>query len=199
MTLTGLSAWAQTAQPPPQPGQLKTLTAPPLTRAEKFQSRVIDQFGFRGLIGNAAGAGIGQLTNTPSEWGQGGHGYGLRYVSGIGQTLTRQTMAWTIESFTHEDPRYFPSTQTGFKARFGCALKQTFWVRRDNGSDGFAYGRIVSAFAAGQLTNAWQPPSNNSVTDGVERALITIGVDAGLNTAQELFHFMRSKSLREKH
>jgi hypothetical protein len=198
--LIGVAAFGQTPQPSlPQPGQLKTISAPPLTAAEKFHYRVVDEFGFRGLIGNAVGAGLGQLTNTPSEWGQGMQGYSYRYLSGLGGTLTRQSMAWALESIEHGDPRYFPSSEPGAKARLLCAMKQTFWVRRDNGSNGFAYARVVSAFASGQLTNAWQPPSNNSVTDGLERAVIIIGVDAGENLAQEIFPFLRPKSLRNRH
>jgi hypothetical protein len=199
LVLISLPLCAQTAAPPPQPGQLATVSGPPLTNREKFSIRVIRNFGARGLIGNGVGAAIGQAMNTPSEWGQGTQGYATRYASGIGGTLTRQTIAFSIEALDHEDPRYFASQDKRTKQRLLTALAQVFWSHRDDGSQGFAYGRVVSAFASGQVVNAWQPPSNNSPVDGFERALITLGVDAGVNVAQEFIPFLRPKGLRHRH
>lgn len=174
------------------------MSAPPLTPHGKFSQRVVEQFAIRGLIGNAIGAGFSQWTDTPGEWGRGWTGYADRFASGFGQTLTRQSVAWTIENIVHTDPRYFPSTEPGFKPRFLNAVKQIYLAKRDDGSTGIAYGKLISAFAAGQVVNTWEPPSNNSVSDGLERGVITLGVDGVENLVQEIFTFARPKSLRHR-
>jgi hypothetical protein len=200
------SAFAtQGTQTPPgplprqQPGQLPDrVSVPPLTVGDKFRYRVVGSFSLRGLLGNVVGAAIGQAMNTPSEWGQGWGAYGERYASGLGGTLSRQTFAFTLESILHEDPRYFPSEEKTKGARIKNVLKSVVITRTDSGDDRFAYGRVISAFGAGQLVNAWQPRSNGHVSDGIERAFIVLGVDAGFNLMQEFFPFTRPKPLRHR-
>ena len=194
-------ALAQTnAVEPPQPGRLaETVSAPPFTVGEKFHNRVVQGIGFRGIVGAAFGAAIGQGTNTPREWGQGAVGYADRFASGFGNNLSRQVFAFGIESALHEDPRYFPSTAKTKKARILNVVKQSYLTKKDDGSDSLAYGRIISAFGAAQLTNTWQPRSNNSFGDGIERAFIILGGDAGMACAQEFIPFLRPKSLRNRH
>lgn len=180
-----------------QPGiPRNTLTAPPLSVAEKFRYRIVDEFSVRGAVGNLVGAAIGQATNTPAEWGQGWGAYGERYASGFGSTLSRQMFAFTLESALHEDPRYFPSTETTTGARLKNALKYVLVTHTDAGGDSFAYARVISAFGTGQLVNVWQPRSNNRVSDGIERTFIILGVDTAYNLAQEFIPFFRPKPFR---
>jgi hypothetical protein len=179
---------------PAYPGA--TQTATPLSVGEKFNYRVVQSLGLRGFGGAALSAGVSQWADVPHEWGQGMEGYGTRFGSAFGGNLSRQSMAFVLEGALHEDPRYFPSTQKGFKARMKSVLIQTLVTRKDGGGNRFAYGRIGSAFAAGQLVNAWQPGSNGSVGDGLERGLITLGGDAGYNFLQEFIPFLRPRSLR---
>jgi hypothetical protein len=182
---------------PQQPGQLpNNVSVPPLTVGDKFKYRILGSFSLRGLLGNFVGAAIGQALNTPSEWGQGWGAYAERYASGLGGTLSRQVFACTLESALHEDPRYFPSEEKTKAARIKNVLKSVVITRTDSGEDRFAYGRVISAFAAGQLVNAWQPRSNGRVSDGVERAFIVLGVDAGFNLMQEFLPFARPKPLK---
>ena len=56
--------------------------------------------------------------------------------------------------------------------------------------------RVISAFGAGQLVNVWQPRSTSHVSDGIERAFIVLGVDAGFNLMQEFLPFTRPKALQ---
>ncbi len=190
-------AWA--ADPPPQPGQLaNTLQAPPLSVGGKFHADVVRTMGLRGVAGAAVGAAIAQGTNTPGEWGQGGDAFGKRFASILGGSLCRQTFEFTLESVLHEDPRYFPSTERTKKARIWNVVKQTFLTRTDSGRSTFAYASIISAFGAGQLVNTWQPPSTSGVSDGIERGLISIGLDAASNLAQEFIPRFRPRELRQK-
>jgi hypothetical protein len=196
-----LQAQNDAAPSPPapqrQPGQLPTsASVPPLTIGEKFKYRVVGSFGLRGLLGNLVGAAIGQALNTPGEWGQGWGAYSERYASGLGGTLSRQVFAFTLESVLHEDPRYFPSQEKTKGARVRHLLKSVITTHTDSGETRFAYARVISAFGAGQLVNAWQPASNGHVSDGIKRGFIVLGVDAGFDAIQEFLPFTRPKPLR---
>ncbi len=190
-----LSAQISTSEPR-QTGQLTTKVVRPLSIREKFDYRVVQTFGLRGYLGPGVGAAIGQAEDRPKEWGGGVSGFAGRYGSAFATNFSRQTMTFTMESALHEDPRYFPSEDSGFKARLKSVLIQTVITRTDSGTRQIAYGRIVSAFAAGQLSNAWQPRSTGSVGDGFERGAIMLGGDAGYNILQEFVPFLRPRTLR---
>jgi hypothetical protein len=103
-----------------------------------------------------------------------------------------------LESVTHEDPRYFPSTERSKKARLWNVVKQTFITRTDSGGSSFAYATVISAFGAGQLINTWQPKSTGGVGNGIERGFITLGLDAASNLMQEFVPPLRPRELRKK-
>jgi hypothetical protein len=191
-------AAASTAAPQQQqPGQLPvSRSVPPLTIGEKFKYRVLGSFGVRGLLGGTVGAAIGQAMNTPGEWGQGWGAYGHRYASGLAGTLSRQIFSFTLESALHEDPRYFPSQERSKGARVRNVLKSVIITHTDSGATQFAYARVISAFGAGQLVNTWQPRSTGHVSNGLERAMIVLGVDGGFDLLQEFVPFTRPKALR---
>ncbi|MFL6465836.1 MAG: hypothetical protein ACJ73N_15685 [Bryobacteraceae bacterium] len=173
-----------------------TLTAKQLTTGQKFGVRVVQQFGLRGFLGSVISSGISQWNNTPPEWGQGWDAYGARYGSAFGVTLSRQVFAFGLESALHEDPRYFPSSEKGFGPRIKNVLKQALISKKDDGSATFAYSRVISAFGAGQLANSWQPKSNNSVGDGLERGAYIMLGDAGWFAVQEFIPFTRNTIFR---
>lgn len=208
LLLCASAIFAAAQTPPPQPGQLakpedqklpETIKAPPFTVADKFDYRVVQTFGFRGFAGSAIGAIIGQADDSPREWGQGVAGFSKRYVSGFAGNLSRQTMAFTLETAFHEDPRYFPSEEKSMKARALNALKQIVYCKTDAGHGSFAYARVISAFGNGQFVNVWQPNSTGSVADGFKRGVYTLGTDAAYNFLQEFIPFTRPISLRHRH
>ena len=174
------------------------MEAAPLSLAGKFKTDVTQSLGLRGLLGAAIGSAIAQGTNTPGEWGQGADAYGQRFASSFGGYLSRQTFSFVLETALHEDPRYFPSTEHGKKARFWNVVKQTLITRTDSGRSTFAYATVISAFGAGQLVNTWQPNSTGHVSDGIERGFITLGLDATSNLFQEFVPRLRPRELRQK-
>jgi hypothetical protein len=207
---------ASAGERPPEPGQLapaqpdapgsngvmklpNTVSAPPFTVGDKFGYRVIQSAGLRALLGSLIGASIGQATGTPYAWGGGVEGFAKRYGSGLAGNLSRQSFAFVLESALREDPRYFPSEEKGFKKRVVNSMKQVFVCKTDAGHSSFAYARVGSAFAAGQLVNAWQPGSNGKVTDGLERGVYSLGADFAYNLAQEFLPFARPHSIRHRH
>jgi hypothetical protein len=179
------------------PAQIgSTMTAKPLTVDEKFDFRIVQMFGLRGVVGAGLSAFINQERNSPPEWGQGTGGYATRFASGFGSNLSRQSMSFALESVLHEDPRYFPSREKDFKSRVKNALLQTLVTRTDSGGERFAFSRIASAFGSGQLVNTWVPNSNSSIHNGIGRSFIMLAGDAGYNLLQEFVPFARPKSLK---
>jgi hypothetical protein len=182
---------------PPSPGLLeRTLTAKKLTPDEKFQYRVVEQFGIRGFLGTAISAAIGQGLDVPDAWGPHWDGYGKRYASGFGVGISRQVFALGLDDLLHQDPRYFPSSQLAFKPRFENVFKQVLVAKQDNGHASVASSRILSAFGAGFLANAWQPKGHRSVEDGLERGALSLAGNAAFFFLQEFVPFTRNSAFR---
>jgi hypothetical protein len=215
---TGQAFAATVDTPPTQPGQVatppsqdelktqpgvinlpNTVSAPPFTIRDKFDYRVVQAFGLRGYLGAAVGATIGQASGTPYAWGGGVEGFAKRYGSGFAGNLSRQTFAFLIESATAEDPRYFPSQERTFKQRTLNAAKQVVATKTDSNHSSFAYGRVISAFGAGELTSVWQPGNNGGFGNGLKRGTYSLGADFAYNMMQELVPFTRPISLRHRH
>lgn len=170
-----------------------------MSNGDKFQLRVIQQFGWPSLLGAAIGGAILQGTNTPKEWGQGWGAYGERYASTYGTSLTDAVITYGLEAALHEDPRYFPSSQKGFGPRFGSVLRQALIAKRDDGHSTFAYARVTGAFASGFITNAWMPSSNNSAGDALVRGGVNLAGDAAFFLVQEFIPFTRNSYFRHHH
>lgn len=200
---------------PPQPDQLPSapghpsvesgfislpdsLSAPPLTTTGKFDTRIRQTIGIRGVVGAAIGATFGQVSGVPREWGGGVEGYTKRYASSFGGNVTRQSFAFVLEPAFREDPRYFPSESLVFRDRLINSVKQTFLCKTDSGRTSFGYGKVISAFGSGRLINTWQPNSTSSVANGFKRGTISLGGDFAYNFLQEFFPFTRPKSIRQR-
>ena len=172
------------------------MTATPFTVAEKFDYRIVQSFGLRGFVGAGFGALVGQGRDVPREWGEGWGAYATRYASDFGTNLTRQSMEFGLETALHEDPRYFPSEEKGFRARMKNVLLQTVVTRTDSGKETFAWARMGSAFGAGEFANLWQPKSTGTPGAGLTRGCIMLGGDLAYNFLQEFIPFVRPRSLR---
>src|SRR5947209_431537 len=86
------SAQTTTAVPPPTTDDsfvvkvLRLAEPAPYTRLsakEKFEQYVQASIGPAPDLGEAASAGISQLADSPSEWGQGAAGYGRRLANNV--------------------------------------------------------------------------------------------------------------------
>ncbi len=157
----------------------------PLTESDRLRQYFRTTFSPLGVAMSAAGAGISQWENTPSEWGQGAEGYGRRFANSYGQHLLRQTMMFGASSVLHEDNRYIRSGQSGFGPRLKYAIASTFLARRDDGARRFSFSRIGSTAGAAFISRTWQPRSTSTPVDATTSFGIAIGAQAGLNVARE--------------
>jgi hypothetical protein len=192
-----LSATAHAQNPVNLPDQVgPTMTADPFNVHEKFEYRFLQTVGLHGYLGAAAGAAIGQARTVPHEWGQGLEGYASRYTSDFGTNVARQSVEFGLETALHEDPRYFPSEDKRLSARLKNVLLQTVVTRTDSGKETFAWARMGSAFAAGAITNAWQPESTDTAGHALSRGCFMLGGDFGYNFLQEFIPLFRPRGLR---
>jgi hypothetical protein len=193
-----LSATLCAQNPADLPAQIgPTMQANPFTNHQKLEYRLNQIVGIHGSLGAAAGAALGQARNVPHEWGQGAEGYATRYFSDFGTNVIRQSVALGLETALHEDPRYFPSEEKGFKQRLKNVFLQTVVTRTDSGRATFAWARMGSAFAAGAITNTWQPPSTDTPGRAVTRGCIMLGGDLSYNFLQEFIPFFRPRVFKQ--
>jgi hypothetical protein len=182
------------------PAQLPAYT--PMTQDERLHYYVQHMFNIESVFRAAAGAGINQAMNTPSEWHQGAEGYGRRFASAYGGHIVQSTVMYGTSAALHEDNRYFRSGQTGVGARLKYALVSAFMARHDDGSRHFSFSRMSSYAAAAAVSRAWQPPSTDKPLNALNGFSISIGVEAGFNVAREflpgIFHSRAPLAIKEK-
>jgi len=63
------------------------------------------------------GAAMNQATDTPSEWGQGGAGFGRRLASGLGKHIVHKAIQYPVSKLLHEELHYQRSNKQGFGPR----------------------------------------------------------------------------------
>jgi len=153
---------------------------------------------------SAASAGIGQLRNSPHEWGQGVAGYAKRFGSSMAHRAVSSTIEFGVGALRHEDPRYYHSGKQGFWPRTKYALMSTVLVHREGHEKrSVAVGRISGAVGGGLISRAWQPASSAALGLGVASAGISLGATAGFNMAREFWpdihrHFHRGGQVAQR-
>jgi hypothetical protein len=157
----------------------------PLTRKQAFHLYLLDTAGPLPIIGEAAGAGWGQIMNTPSAYGQGWDAYGKRFGANMGYNATRQTISYGLSLALHEDSRYFGSHAAGFWPRTRHALVSTFTARHPDGRDEFSVSSTAGVVGACMLSSIWGPPSWKSPGNIAANAAISFGATAGFNVVRE--------------
>ncbi len=140
------------------------------------------------LAGSVAHAGLGQVRNSPREWGRGVSGFAKRVGSGLGQHVVKTTIQMGVGALHHEDLRYRRSNLQGTWPRMKYAAKSTFIVPRTNRpGKTMALGRVSGAMGAGLISRAWQPASAAGIGAGMASGGLALGADVGVNMAREFW------------
>jgi hypothetical protein len=162
---------------------------------ERFREFVLSTVGPVPLIGEAAGAAIGQWMNTPKEWGQGWDALGKRYWSNLAYNGIRQTITYGGSLALREDTRYFASRRSGFWPRARHAVVGTFTARHANGRDSFSYSATAGVIGAAAISSAWGPKSWKGPGNIAENSGISFASTAVSNVVREflpdIFHRAR--------
>jgi hypothetical protein len=169
LILASLSAHGQAA------GRVYT----PMGVEEKLRYDLRHAVQMSDFLQTAFGAGIGHWRDSPYEWEGNAVGYGRRYTSRFAQHLVKRAIVSGVHVIAREDPRRIPSERTGFRNRLIDSLKYTFVARRDDGSAGLSYSRVVGAYGAALISRRWHPPRVHTFGDGMLAGTVSLGVDAG--------------------
>ena len=156
-----------------------------LTEKKRFHLYVVSTAGPVPLLGEAAGAAIGQWENTPKEWGQGWSAYGERYGSNLAYNAVRQTISYGTSVVFHEDNRYFASHKHGFWARTGYAVLSTVTARHPDGRQTFSVSSVTGVIGASAISSIWGPPSWKGMENISGNAGISFASTAGFNIVRE--------------
>jgi hypothetical protein len=143
-------------------------------------------------------AGYSQWTHSPTEWGQGGAGYGKRVGSSIASSAVRAGLAFGLDSALHQDPRYYRSGSTGVWPRTKHALRGTILTRTDSGGETFSTWRIGSAYGAAFISEQWYPDRYHTVRHGFVGGSTRLGFDVLKNVIAEFWPDMKKKMSRLK-
>jgi hypothetical protein len=157
----------------------------PMTQAGRLHHYLQSTFGLEGILRSAAGSGISQLQNTPSEWGQGAEGYSKRLENSYGQHIIRATLMYGASNILHEDNRYIPCDASAVGARLKYAIASSFLARKDDGTRRLSLSRLGSYLATAFISREWQPHSTSGAQNAMMSFETVMGTTVGFNVARE--------------
>jgi hypothetical protein len=158
----------------------------PLTGSERWDLYWRGSFANPGVFFASAGPALGaQMSNEPTEWGQGMKGYGRRLANRWGQmTVQNSVEAATAAALGHE-VRYVRSSKSGFLPRAGHALAMNFVTYDSTGALTPHVARLGGAFTAAYVANSWLPKGDRSAGETARSAGMQIGISSLFNLVRE--------------
>ncbi len=199
LTLAVIPGVAQTPATPKTTGTASRALIPgqpiyvPLSKEERWRRYLSSLVSPASVVQSAAGAGINQWSNTPSEWHQGAEGYGRRFANSYGIHIARESIRSGAGALLDEDTRYIASSDTRFAPRLKHAVLSTFMCRTHTGQERVAFSSIGALAGSAFLSRAWQPSSTSQPADAMSNFGVGVGVAAATNVVHEflprVFHF----------
>ena len=163
---------------------------------EKLHYHAKGAFGPASLATSGVKAGYLQMTDSPTEWGQGSGGYSKRAVSSVAASGIRAVLAFGLDSTLHQDPRYYRSDSTGIWPRTKHALRGTILTRTDSGGETLSTWRLGSAYGAAFITSQWYPDRYHTVHHVFVGGSARLGFDLAKNVIAEFWPDIRKKISR---
>lgn len=166
-------------------GTKKSKEFRPMTQRERNRLYFRTMVNPLGFVKVGFSAGIDQANDKPTEWQQGGAGYGKRYANILGQYSIQRTVTYGLGSVLHEDNRYFNSGKHGFWPRTGYAISSGILARHDDGSLHFSISQVGGVAAGAFLARTWLPPSQSSASAGAVSFGISLASNMGFGVVKE--------------
>jgi len=157
--------------------------------SENYKEQYVKKtFGPKALLRSVASGTLGEITNSPKEWGRGIDGFGKRIASGLAGHVVKNSITYPIAAALHEDLQYHRSTSERFAPRLGHALVSVVITQKTTtGRNTFAVGQVSGAFGTGLISRAWQPAAARSLGDGFASGGISLGGQAAINVIREFW------------
>ncbi len=205
LAITGSGAWAQNAAAVsqadglqyhavhalPQPAAQDPLpdapSVQPPTPIEKFQVFIEDATS--PLTFGAAGVSAALLRESQEHLPPGSQSsYLALYSSAIAQKESSAFFGkYLYPSLLKQDPRYHPSTSTGFWGRASYAASRLLITRNDAGHSTVNTSYLLGVLTSAAVASAYRPYWRQSGSETFANFGSTIGSDAGMNIFREFW------------
>lgn len=129
---------------------------------------------------------LDQATGSPSRWGGGFHGFGLREASRIGSNIVSGTIRAPLAAALHEDVRYI-SNEHGGRRRVLHALEYTFLTYNNQGHPTLNIAKFVSYYASTAISTTWHPPQHSLAGYTFANGSEQLGLSVPFNVLQEFW------------
>lgn len=112
-------------------------------------------------------AGVDQLRENPTQWGDGWGAYGERFASREGQFISANSLAALGNAALRYEPRYDQCKCSGFKLRARHAILRNFLTYNQSETELRPQWALYGgAFAGGVISATWKPHPRNEWRDG---------------------------------
>jgi len=200
MLAVATPAMAQEAATPEQQAAEESLqkfpeTAPPHEvllhpHREQRDKYLWGTFGPPGILEAVLGASLGQIVNTPDEWGQTRTAFAKRFATEYSESAINATTKYVFARLRDEDPSFHPCSCSGVRQRaLHAIVSPVVAYSYDDGRPQFSVARIAGTAVSGAISGSvWKPGGQNAGT-----VLGHVGLDllsaAGVDLLREfVFH-----------
>jgi Carboxypeptidase regulatory-like domain len=159
--------------------------APPLTTREKYALAWKTSIDPITLLSSGGFAGVEQMDNTFSGYGQGAQGYAKRFGATYADEAIGTFLGGAVlPAMFKQDPRYFYKGTGTIRSRTLYALVNAIVCKGDNGRWQFDYSGILGSLAAGGIANLYYPAINR---DGAGLTFQETGIGIAGSAVGNLF------------
>jgi hypothetical protein len=129
---------------------------------------------------------LDQAPNSPSQWGGGFSGFGLREASRVGSNLVQGTIRTPLAAVLHEDVRYI-SDQRGGNRRILHAVVYSFLTYNNQGHPTLNVAKLVGYYASTAISTTWRPEHRPLASYTFANGSEQMGLSVPINILQEFW------------
>jgi hypothetical protein len=160
----------------------------PMTTRQKWDSFVRRSHSGDLAFGSLLDAVSDQASGAYPGFGGGLPGFGKRLGNSVGGAEAGAFFGrFLFPTLFHQDPRYFPSTDTRTSDRLAYAVSRTFITRSDDGRTVINTSAIMSQLVQAAIANAYIPYRRETMRGTVEDAISGLGAVAESNMLEEFW------------
>lgn len=130
---------------------------------------------------------LDQTTNSPSQWGGGFSGFGLRVASRTASNIVQGTIRAPLAAALHEDVRYISDQHGGKRRRVLHGVEYSFLTYNNQGQPTLNVSKLVGYYASTAISTTWRPGhhplASYTFADGSEQ----VGLSVPVNILQEFW------------
>jgi hypothetical protein len=172
-------------------------TLEPLTFAVRWHTYEHSFLSPEADIGPILGAAFNQAIDYPRGWGHTSGAFGRRVGSLYGQDIISRTIRFGVATVDREDPRFYPSNETGLWKRTKHAILETIMSKTPGGGEMPAFSRFAGLYGSAAIANTWEPKGNTGVGHIVENGSIALAGSVGWHIFAEFWPDIRNRLHRQ--